>query len=575
MVAAKSPRKRRTPVKKPRTPSKPSRLAKAKLAFVEQGADWKTWVRNGNDERAAFEGCVPDVLEADKKVAFFEEVLVLTKDGPVRPFKLAPFQEHAIIRPLFGWKRADGRRRFTHASIWMPQGNGKTTLAAGITAVLLLADGQRRAKIYSAANDRDQAAYIFDELAMMATCSPILKNRLSIWKSTKTIVYNEVLNRYKAISADAASAEGKAPHGLVIDEIHAFNDAGRRLFEALKFTMTKCFNSLWVTISTAGRAMEGIGWEEYQKARSVWAGQNEESWWKFVFIAEAAVEDDWTDPKVWKSSNPAMGVTITMDRMKEDFLEASQSPHDELIFRQRRLNQWTSISEDFIPAKAWDKCGRDLTLDDLKGKRCWAGLDLSSVSDTSCLCLVFKLEADLPFVWPFFWIPRYDKVNRPRSDIAEFIAWGHAGHIEVVESNVIDYAAIRAKINVLRTEFGVEGVAADPMFAGQLLQELEDDDRIPSYEHKQNFTQMTEPCLDYQRRCVSQRLAHGRHPVLDNQMSHVTLKNGQGDTVMPKRDKSRWRIDGPVAAIMALNMFIKFKDKPKPRGGMTRGVVWV
>ena len=155
------------------------------------------------------------------------------------------------------------------------------------------------------------------------------------------------------------------------------------------------------------------------------------------------------------------------------------------------------------------------------------------------------------------------------------IAWGHAGHIEVVESNVIDYAAIRQKINELRKDFGLEGVAADPMFAGQLLQELEGDDRIPAYEHKQNFTQMTEPCLDYQRRCVSRRLAHGRHPVLDNQMSHVTLKNGQGDTVMLKRDKSRWRIDGPVAAIMGLNMFLKFKDKPKPRSGMNRGVIWV
>ncbi len=574
-MTVKSARKPRKPASKPVNRSKPSRLAKAKRAFVEHGADWKYWVRNANDERAAYEGCVPDVGEADRKVAFFEEVLVLTKGGPVRPFKLATFQEHDIIRPLFAWKRPDGRRRFSHASIWMPQGNGKTTLAAGITAVLLLADAVRRAKIYSAANDRDQAAYIFDELAMMAACSPTLRNRLSIWKSTKTIVYDETLTRYKAISADAASAEGKAPHGLVIDEIHAFNDAGRRLFEALKYTMTKCFNSLWVTISTAGRAMEGIGWEEYQKARSVWAGQNEESWWKFVFIAEAPTGADWSEPAVWKKSNPAMGTTITMDRMKEDFLEASQSPHDELLFRQRRLNQWTSISEDFIPAKAWDKCGRDLTLEDLKGKRCWAGLDLSSVSDTSCLCLVFKLEDDLPCLWPFFWIPRYDKSNRSRTDIAEFIAWGHAGHIEVVQSNVIDYSAIRAKINVLRKEFKLEGVAADPMFAGQLLQELEEDDRIPAHEHKQNFTQMTEPCLDYQRRCVSQRLAHARHPVLDNQMSHVTLKNGQGDTVMPKRDKTRWRIDGPVAAIMALNMFLKFKDKPAPRSGINRGVVWV
>ncbi len=573
MVAAKTKRKRAKTVT---APSKPRRLARAKREFAERNLDWDYWVRNGNDERAVFDGCRPDPEEGDRKVAFFEEVLILSTGDTVRPFKLAPFQEHEIIRPLFAWKRADGKtRRFSHASIWMPQGNGKTTLAAGISAVLLCADGEYRANIFSAANDREQAGYIFDELLMMAKLSPILRNRLSCWKSTKTIVYEEMLSRYKALSADAGSAEGKAPHGMVIDEIHAFNDAGRRLFDALKYTMRKRPRSLAVTISTAGRAQEGIGWHEYQKAKAIASGDNEEEWWRFVFIAEAATDADWTDEKVWKAANPAMGVTITMEAMREDFIEARKSPHDELLFRQRRLNQWTTSSEEFIPPVAWDKCKREIPLAMLKGKRCWGAMDLSSVLDTTCVCLVFQLERDLPYLLPFFWIPRYDKANRQRRDIDDFLAWGHHDHIEVVQSNVIEFAMVRKRINQFRTDFGLEGIAADPMFAAQLLQELEGDDRIPSYEHKQNYTQMTEPTLEFQRRSVSRRIAHPGHPVLDNQMKHVTLKNGMGDTVMPKRGRTRWRIDGPVAAIMALNMFLKFKDKPRPRSGISRGIVWV
>ncbi|MDZ4250322.1 MAG: terminase TerL endonuclease subunit [Candidatus Nanopelagicales bacterium] len=584
--ATKTPRKRRKNAANPQslrlTRDERRELDRARGDWEADGLDWAYWVRDASDRRAVLAGCRPDPAKADLTVRFFEEALVLSKGESVRPFVLADFQKHGIIRPLFGWQRPDPsersgwRRRFSSASIWLSQGSGKTTIAAGIVAKLLCADGEHRALVYSAANDREQASYIFDEIATMQRLSPELKGELSAWKSTKTIVYERMMSTYKALSADASSAEGKDSHGVVIDEIHAFGEAGRRLFGALKYTLRKRPRSLLIIISTAGRDQSGIGWQEYLKAKAIADGVNDEEWWKFVYIAAAPSDADWTDEEVWKAANPALGTTLKLEDLRQDFIEARKSPHDELLFRQRRLNQWIARSEEFVPTGAWNKCGRELADEALKGKRCWGGLDLSSRLDTTAFVLCFEIEPDLPALIPYFWIPRYDKNGRPRTDIDDYIAWGRRGLVTVVESNTIDFAMVRDRVNWARTEFGLEGVAADPMFAAQLLQQLGEDDRIPAHEHKQNYTQFTEPTLEFQRRAVSQRIVHGKHPILDLQLQATGLKVGTGDLVMPARPKgSRWRIDGVVASIMALNMFLKFKGTPRPGYGVARDIVWV
>src|SRR5512139_4029862 len=124
-----------------------------------------------------------DERAATIAVNFFERLLRHSKgEWAGQPFKLPAWQREPIIRPLFGWKRADGTRKYRVAYIEVPRKNGKSTLAAGIANLLLFADDEPAAEVYSAAADRDQAAIVFDEAKAMMESAPVLSRRVEVYK---------------------------------------------------------------------------------------------------------------------------------------------------------------------------------------------------------------------------------------------------------------------------------------------------------------------------------------------------------------------------------------------------------
>ena len=89
-----------------------------------------------------------------------------------RPFVLEPWQENDIVRPLFGWKRADGTRRYRRAYVWVPRKNGKTELAAGLALLMLLGDGEPGGQVFSIASEKAQASIVFNKATVMVERSP-------------------------------------------------------------------------------------------------------------------------------------------------------------------------------------------------------------------------------------------------------------------------------------------------------------------------------------------------------------------------------------------------------------------
>ena len=169
---------------------------------------FSNWVRSAADEQAVTEGCYFDETAGRHVVEFFERFLLHTLgQWAGKPFELLPWQRDEIVMPLFGWRRADGTRRFRKAYIEVPKKNGKSTLCGGLALYLLLADGEPRAQIYGAAADRDQAGIVFHEAANMVMSSAELQRRLQVVRSTKRIIDPTTNSFYHAISADAYSNE--------------------------------------------------------------------------------------------------------------------------------------------------------------------------------------------------------------------------------------------------------------------------------------------------------------------------------------------------------------------------------
>jgi phage terminase large subunit-like protein len=498
-----------------------------------------------------------DERAATVAVNFFERLLVHSKgEWAGLPFKLQDWQRDFIIRPLFGWKRADGTRRYRTAYIEIPRKNGKSTLCAGIALYLLFADGEPGAEVYSAAADREQAAIVFDEAKSMVTASRELSKRSAVYK--RSIVSNGERSVYRVLSADAFTKHGLNAHGIIFDELHA--QQNRELWDVLKTSTGARRQPLTVAITTAGYDRNSVCWEQHEYARQVMDGTIEDDTF-FAYIAAADQEDDWQDPAVWAKANPGLGATVKEEYLQNEAKVAANTPAYQNTFRRLHLNQWTQQETRWLSIDAWDKCAQDVNVEALGGRTCYAALDLASTTDIAALALVFP-DGETPEcydVLPFFWIPGDNILDRVRRDKVPYDAWVRQGLVIATEGNVIDYLAIMVKLDELARRFDIKEVAYDRWGATKLVQELQDGglEVIP---FGQGFASMSPPTKELLNLVLSGRLRHGGNPVLRWMANNMVVRQDPAGNVKPDKSKSTEKIDGLVALIMAVDRATRNDD---------------
>jgi phage terminase large subunit-like protein len=141
--------------------------------------------------------------------------------------------------------------------------------------------------------------------------------------------------------------------------------------------------------------------------------------------------EDWTDPEVWKKANPSLGITVGIDKVEAACESAKQNPGEENSFRQLRLNQWVKQAIRWMPMDKWDACAFPVNEDDLEGRVCYGGLDLSSTTDITAFVLVFppRDEDDKYVVLPYFWVPEDTLDLRVRRDHVPYDIWQKQGFL--------------------------------------------------------------------------------------------------------------------------------------------------
>ena len=506
----------------------------------------------GYDPFETAEDCYFDEKSAQLALDFFPEVLTHVK-GELKgePFILEPW-EQAIIGNLFGWKRQDGTRRYREALIYLPRKNGKTCLAAGIVNYVLFCDGEPGAEIYSGAADRDQAMLVFAQAEGMVRQEPLMDSRATIYKAAKSIVVGD--SSYKAISAEANTKHGYNTHLAIIDELHA--QPNRDLVDVLITSTGARRQPLIIHITTADFERESICNEKLDYAEKVRDGIIDDvSFLPVIYSAD--LDADWTDPKVWARVNPNLGVSLSLEYLERECKRAQETPSFENTFKRLHLNMKTEQDVRWLSIESWDACGDEVDAGKLKGKACWAGLDLSTTSDLSVFALIFRPDEDCDkyraLLW--CWVPGDSMEERYRKDRVPYPAWERQGFIEKTEGNVVDYDRIREKINEISKEYSIQEIAFDPWNATQTANDLGEKDGFEMVEFRQGFRSLNEPSKELERLVISNRLAHGGNPVLQWAASNVSIKTdpaGNIKPVKPDKQKSIKKIDPIVALIMAL-----------------------
>lgn len=464
--------------------------------------------------------------------------------------------QEQIIRDLFGILKPNGYRQFNTAYIEIPKKNGKPELAAAIALLLTCGDGEQRTEVYGAAADRQQASIVFDVAADMVLMCPALNKRVKILASQKRLIYEPTNSFYQVLSAEAYSKHGFNVHGVVFDELHS--QPNRKLYDVFtKGSGDARMQPLFFLITTAGTDTHSICYEVHQKAQDIIDGRKiDATFYPVIFGADDT--EDWTSPKVWKKCNPSLGETIGMDKVKTACESAKQNPGEENSFRQLRLNRWVKQAVRWMPMDKWDKCAFAVNEDDLRGRVCYGGLDLSSTTDITVFVLVFPPldEEDKYVIIPYFWIPDDTLDLRVKRDHVPYDVWERQGYLQTTEGNVIHYGYIEKFIEKLGERFNIREIAFDRWGAVQMVQNLEwmGFTVVP---FGQGFKDMSPPTKELMKLTLEQRIAHGGHPVLRWNMDNIFVRTDPAGNIKADKEKSTEKIDGAIATIMALDRAIR------------------
>lgn len=467
------------------------------------------------------------------------------------PFLLADWQAK-IVGDLYGWKREDGTRRYRKALIYIPRKNGKSSMGAGFALKGLCADAEPGAEVYGAAYKQEQAGIIYALAAAMVEASPQLRKRCRVHRSTKRISVLSTASFYWAIPNDAAGSHGFNAHMTVFDELHT--QKTEELYEALTTSQASRRQPLTVFFTTAGYNLISVAGREYEYAVKVRDGVIvDEAYYPAIF--ELPAKADFRERKFWRIANPGLGMSVKEAFLAEQVQTALTEPTKRNTILRYHFNQWTGAEEAWIGLEKWDTCAvTGLTRASLKGLTAIGSVDLASTIDLAAKALLFP--PDLPTgkfrLLLEFYVPAKNVKDRADRDRVPYQTWIDQGWITPTEGDVIDYDFIKDRIlNRDRKEFNLKDIAVDPWNASQFMGQLKEQGATVT-EFGQGYKSMSPPTKELERIITSGRIEHEGSPVMRWMMSNVMVSRDEAGNVKMDKKKSREKIDGPVALVMAL-----------------------
>ncbi|RVU17487.1 terminase large subunit [Methylobacterium oryzihabitans] len=527
-----------------------------------------------------------------------------------RPFTLQPSQAFKT-GSLFGWKRADGTRRFRRAYIEEGKGNGKSPWAAATGLYGMVADGEARAEIYAAASKKDQAFVLFRDAVAMVDLSPALARRLV--KSGKQPVWNLADPRSHSFFRPISSEDGQSgprPSFALCDEVHEHRDG--RVLEMLERGFKFRRQPLLVMITNAGTDRNSVCWGEHQHAVRVAAGTRDPDHaftyvgevlddTTFSFVCALDPDDDpLTDPGCWAKANPLLGVTITRDYLAGVVDQARQIPGKLNGILRLHFCVWTDAETAWMGRQALEAVLAEFDpVAEHGGKDAHGGLDLAAVQDLTAAAFVVETGrvavaredgsvALMPTfdAWVEAWTPGDTLSARALRDKAPYETWVRDGWLQAPPGKLIRNDFVVARLAALNATFRLRQIAYDR----HTFRRFEEDCAsfgldLAFVEHPQGGKRRARPTeeqVEAARRAgveapqglwmpgsiraletliLERRIRIRRSPVLISAAMSAVLSHDPFDNAWFEKRKATNRIDAIVALAMAVGAAV---DAPPP-----------
>lgn len=505
-------------------------------------------------------GLVWNLDEANKAIRFYATVLKLNGgDYEGVPFKLLPWQMF-VVGSLFGWYGADGYRRFRNAYVETAKGSGKSPLAAGVGMKGLVADGESRAEIYSAATKKDQAMILFRDAVAMVDQSPELAKRLQksgTGERCWNLAYLKEGAFFRPISSDDGQS-GPRPHVGLVDELHEHKT--NTVVEMLRAGTKSRRQALIFMITNSGSNKMGPCWSYHEYGAQVAAGERiDDAFFSYICALDEG-DDPFADESCWPKANPSLqdadlpGVKY----IREQVTEAKGMPSKEALVRRLNFCQWTGAESPWLSHEVWTAARRDFDIEELRGRRALAGLDLSSTTDlTGLVFLVEPVEEGEPWkLVPYAWLPEIGLQEKSDKDRVPYVQWRAEGYLDVTPGRAISKRVVLQKLSGMCDFFDVIEVAYDRWRIEDLIA-LAADDGITLPVMKpfgQGFKDMSPAVENFERMLLNGELVHNGHKILTMCAGNAVIEQDGAENRKLSKDKATGRIDLIVAAVMAAGL---------------------
>ncbi len=527
-----------------------------------------------------------DLAAATRAIEFIEEVCCLAGgkfEG--QPFKLEPWQAF-IVGSLFGWRWPDGRRRFRTAYVETAKGSGKSPLAAAIGHYMLTADGEARPEVYAAATKKDQAMVLFRDAVAMYQQSPELMKRLTPsggnFKTIWQLTYLAKAGWFKAISNDDGQS-GPRPYCALVDEVHEHKDEST--IEMLEAGFKFRENPLLFMITNSGSDLQSTCGKYHELADKVCSGEVVDDLYFAYVCAIDEGDDPFADETCWIKANPSLGVTIKPDYLRARITRARNLPDKRNEVLRLNFCVWTDAEAAWMTRDVWvavqadgeEKHPAPFTLEDLRGRKAWFGLDLAIRNDLNALVGLVddghNEKGEQIFAgFAEFWLPREKLSAKEDQDGKPYRLWEEQGYLRLSEGNFVRQEFVAERLIELAQIFDLQACAYDEYAVKWLIIELDQRGvKLPLIEHPQGFRRgkrqdvpkvvggpapppglwMPSSIAAGEELIVDKRVRFMPSPILTWNIASATFeKDAQGNRILSKR-KATGRIDGAVAYVEA------------------------
>ncbi len=534
----------------------------------------------------------------DRVLRFFGLLVFGQNEWAGRPFELLPWQEQ-IVREFYGVQVRDDDgswvryRRFLYNEI--PKKNGKSEFAAGLGLYHLLADGESRPNVGIFAVDRENADIIYQCAKYMVENTALSEpaHKPLAWCRDSV---REIRTRFggvmKVYSGDVENKHGPSFSAILCDELHAWKGRkGRARWEVLTTGSDAARRQQTVlALTTAGDDPDraSIGWEVHEKCRRLLAWRQGEperpqdaddpEWLPVMYGVSVLTRDDPDklkdldiyDEALWKACNPSYGVTLKARKFRAAARAAKQSEAAERAFRWLRLNQWISTKDvGWLPLTLYDKtqigpsakAEREAWIkENLTGKRCFGGLDLSKTTDLTAFVLVFPPQPGLKTAVALFraWKPRQTVVEAEKTDGMPFRDWERAGFLNLCAGDMVDFRDMVDAVMEAKEQYQLLYLGVDAHLADTLTPQLQDAG-VQVISISQTMVGMSPAMKEIERMLRGREMLHVHNTCARWCFGNVRCAVDGNENMKPMKDRSVGRIDVTVAWVIAVAAWLAYR----------------